>query len=172
MNCAYAFIDDEARHLYSIGKDLEHRACRSIIKVLMQIDGVLSVAFAGNRVKAISDPEKPKPFLNRLQRAVFREGNIVFEDLVGKYKNDSFASGTQIISQNTNPIQQGNPDPVTAETGTLGHFVSTVIDGEAEEEAEEVGEVQWAQLLRRGEPTPYPYPHGARRRGPSGYEAG
>jgi hypothetical protein len=27
--------------------------------------------------------------------------------------------------------------------------------------------IQWAQLLRRGEATPYPHPHKARRRGPS-----
>src|SRR5277367_1812128 len=43
LNRAYTFVDDEARHLYRIEKDLGHRARRSIIKILMQIDGVRSV---------------------------------------------------------------------------------------------------------------------------------
>lgn len=108
----------------------------------MSIDGVLSVVFSGPKVVAIVDPKKPKPDLDPLQRTVIRAGNVTFEDFDGTFKDDSFACGTQIVAQNTNPLFQGISDPVLAETGTLGHFISTEMEEELEtdeEEEEEAG---------------------------------
>jgi hypothetical protein len=86
------------------------------------------VQFAGDQFVLIQDPKKRKPFLTPLQRAMFRDGNVISEDLVGDFKDNSFTSGNQIIPENTDPLQQGNPDPVITEIGAPGHFVSTVED--------------------------------------------
>jgi len=122
MNTAYAFVDGEADYLSYINGDLDNRATGTITKALMEIDGVLTVIYRGPRIFAVRDPGKEKPSLTSLQRALFREGNILFEDLWGEYKDDSYASGDQIIAEDTNPLRQGNPDPVLAETGTIGHL--------------------------------------------------
>jgi hypothetical protein len=134
MNNAYAFVDGEATYLNRIKGDLEHRAMGSIAKALMEIDGVLGVIHRGPKTVAVRDPGKKKPSLTPLQRALFREGNIVFEDLVGEFKYDRYANGDQIIPEETNPLLQGNPDPVVAQTGTIGHFVSTRMGDEEEGE--------------------------------------
>jgi hypothetical protein len=139
MNRAYAFVDGEARCFNDIILDLDARAERPIVKTLMQIDGVLTVMFSGERVVAVRDPEKKMPSLTPLQRSMFRNGHVVFEDLKGKYKDD-IAGGDQVIPQNTNPLYQGNPDPITADRGTLGHFVSTSLGMEEEEEVTMEGE--------------------------------
>jgi hypothetical protein len=105
MNRAYAFVDGEARLLCHIKGDLEDRALRSIDKALMPIDGALSVQFAGDKIVVVRDPNKRKLYLTPLQRAMFRDGNVVFEDLVGHFKYDSLTCGDQIIPQNTNPLK-------------------------------------------------------------------
>jgi len=119
MNKAYAFVDGEARSLSIIGEDVEKRAYRTITKVLRQIEGVLSVVVAGGRFVAWRNPNIPIPPLTPLQLLLFRVKLVVFKDVVGTYMDDRFAAGDQIIPQNTNPLQQGNLDPVIALTGTL-----------------------------------------------------
>jgi hypothetical protein len=53
----------------------------------------------------------------------------------------------------------------------LQHMLSYESAEQDGKEDENLSAVQWAQLLRRGEPTPCPHPHGARE-GPRGYGAG
>ena len=127
MNKAYGFVGNEARSLFSISMDLQHRATKSILRLITSIDGVVSVVFSGPKVAAVVDPKKPKPHLLPLQRAVVRSGNMTFEHLVGSFTDDNFARGSQ-VAQSTNPLMQGISDLVHAETGTLGHFISTVVD--------------------------------------------
>lgn len=137
MNGAYAFVDNEARCLFRIAMDLQHRATRSLLKLFMSIDGVLSVVFSGPKVVAIVDPKKPNPDFDPLQRTIIRAGNVTFEYFDGPSKDDCFACGTKIVAQNTNPLFQGISDPVLAETGTLGHFISTEMEEELETDEEE-----------------------------------
>jgi hypothetical protein len=117
MNKAYAFVDGEARSVTDINLDLEIRARRTITAALRQIEGVLSVAMTGEHFVAKRDPQIPVPTLSALQRVLFRDGLVTVED-VGIYKDDRFKPGDMIIPQNTNPLQQGNFDPVTAPFGT------------------------------------------------------
>jgi hypothetical protein len=133
MNKAYAFVDGEARCLTDIRRDLEIRAGRTITTALGQIEGVLSAGMRGGYFVARRDPKILVPSLSALQRVLFRDGLVTFED-VGIYKDDRFKSGDKIIPQNTNPLQQGNFDPVTAPFGTLGHFVSTLQEPEMSDE--------------------------------------
>jgi hypothetical protein len=143
MNKAYAFVDGEVRSLTNIRLDLEIRARRTITAALRQVEGVLSVAMAGGRFVARRDPTIPVPSLSALQRVLLRDGLVTFED-VGTYKDDRFKSGDKIIPQNTNPLQQGNFDPVIAPFGTLGHFASTLQEPEMSDEREE-GDVEEEQ---------------------------
>ena len=136
-NKAYAFVDGEARSLTDISLDLEKRASRTITAALHQIEGVLSVGMGRGHFVAMRDPKIPVPTLNALQRVLFRDGLVTFEDSVGEYKDESFKSGDKIIPQNTNPLWQGHFDPVTAAFGTLGHFVSTLQEPEMSDEREE-----------------------------------
>jgi hypothetical protein len=124
MNNAYAFVDGEARSLTNIRSDLKIRAQRTITPALRQIEGVLNVGMVGGRFIAGRDPKIPVPPLSALQRVLFRDGLVTFEDVVGEYKDDCFKSGDKIIPQNTNPLRQDHFDPVTATFGTLGHFTS------------------------------------------------
>jgi hypothetical protein len=127
-NRAYAFVDGEARSFNHIEEDLMTRADKAIVNALMQIDGVLTVIFSGWEIIALRDPKRPKPSLTPLQRAMVRDGKVIFEDVKGKYKDDF--KGDKIMPQNTNPLTQSNPDPVIAETGTLGHFCQLPTYGE------------------------------------------
>jgi hypothetical protein len=111
MNNAYAFVDGEARCLTDIRVDLKIRAQRTITPALRQIEGVLSVGMAGGHFVAKRDPKIPVPPLSALQRVLFRDGLVTFEDVVGIYKDDCFKSGDKIIPQNTNPLQQGHFRP-------------------------------------------------------------
>jgi hypothetical protein len=122
MNNAYAFVDGEARSLTNICLDLEIRAQRMITTVLSEIEGVLSVGWAGGYFVAMRDPKIRVPSLSALQRVLFQDGLVTFEDVVGVYKDDRFTSGDKVIPQNTNPVQQGNFDPVTAAFWDPGSF--------------------------------------------------
>jgi len=152
MNNAYAFADGEARSLTNIRMDLEIRVQRTIVRVLHEIEGVLSVEWAGGYFVAKRDPKIRVPSLSALQRVLFRDGLVTFEDVVGIYKDDRFTSGDKIIPQNTNLLQQGNFDPVTAPFGTLGHFVSALPEPEMSDEREE-GDVEEEQEKRYGSRT-------------------
>jgi hypothetical protein len=114
MNNAYAFVDGEARSLADICLDLKIRAHRTITPALRQIKGVLNVGMVGGRFVAGRDPKIPVPSLSPLQRVLFRDGLVTFEDVVGIYKDDCFKSGDKIIPQNTNPLRQDHFDPVNA----------------------------------------------------------
>jgi hypothetical protein len=81
MNKAYAFVDGEARSLTDIRLDLEIRARRTITAALRQIEGVLSVAMTGGHFVARRDPKIPVPTLSVLQRVLFRDGLVTFEDV-------------------------------------------------------------------------------------------
>ena len=65
-----------------------------------------------------------------------RDGKVIFEDFKGKYKDD-FKSGDKIMPQNTNSLNRSNPDPVVAETETLGHFVSSPLMVEEDEDEDD-----------------------------------
>ena len=144
MNNAYAFVDGEARCLTDIRVDLKIWAQRTITPALHQIEGVLSVGWAGGHFVAMRDPKVPVPTLSALQRVLFRDGLVTFEDSGGRIKDESFKSGDKIIPQNTNPLCQGHFDPVTAAFGTLGHFASTLQEPEMSDEREE-GDVEEKQ---------------------------
>jgi pSer/pThr/pTyr-binding forkhead associated (FHA) protein len=88
MNNAYAFVDGEARCLTDIRVDLKIRAQRTITPALRQIEGVLSVGMAGGHFVAKRDPKIPVPPLSALQRVLFQDGLVTFEDVVGIYKDD------------------------------------------------------------------------------------
>lgn len=88
MNNAYAFVDGEARCLTDIRADLETRARRTITPALRQIEGVLNVGMVGGRFVAGRDPKIPVPPLSAVQRVLFRDGLVTFEDVVGIYKDD------------------------------------------------------------------------------------
>jgi hypothetical protein len=110
MNKAYAFVDGEARSLTNISLDLELRASRTITAALGQIKGVLSVGMRGGHFVAMRDPKIPVPTLSALQRVLFRDGLVTFEEDVGIYKDDRFKPDDMVIPQNTNPLQQGDSE--------------------------------------------------------------
>jgi hypothetical protein len=138
-NHAFAYIDNEARSLNDVILDLDTRAERSIIENLMRIDSVLCVMFSKEKVIALRDPKKQLPALTPLQRAMVRCGHVTFESIEGEY-HDNFERGDMVVPGNTNPLTSGVADLVTAETGTLGHFLSTPAEGEEEGSSGEDGE--------------------------------